>query len=227
MGSFLGQRRVKAAATLLDEREVESRRVRNRLQMVGDVSVGIYTQVCIADWNGRMLSLGEIWNCVFEGSTKVRIRGLAAVPRPPTGVNRQLLQVGEAPFLGNSSDLTRRQNRKAAQVDLFCAFRLQVVVKKPVMTDLIVGVVTDVLWHIAVEYQKASDVVWSEPAGKRQIDGREALIGCSAEFGVLNPQVGLDLFQCTEERQDCEVALRDWRHILLHAKSRRGYRQHR
>src|SRR5579859_874484 len=142
-----------------------------------------------------MLSLGEIWNGVLESSSKVWVRGRAAIPRPPTGVDRQLLQVGEAPFLRNSRDLTRCQNRKAAQVDLFCAFRLQVVVKKPVMTDLIVGVVADVLRHIAVEYQKACDVVWSEPAGKRQIDRREALIGCSAEFGVLNPQVGLDLLQ--------------------------------
>ncbi len=135
-----------------------------------------------------MLSLGEVGNSVFESSSKVRVRGLAAVARPPAGVDRQLLQVGEAPFLGNPSDLTRGQNRKAAQVDLLCAFRLQVVVEKPVMTDLIVSVVADVLRHIAVEYQKSRDVVWSEPAGKRQIDRREALISCSAEFGVLNPQ---------------------------------------
>jgi len=38
------------------------------------------------------------------------------------------------------------------------------------MTDLIVSVVADVLRHITVEYQKSRDVVWSEPAGKRQID---------------------------------------------------------
>src|SRR5882762_8012482 len=174
-----------------------------------------------------MLSLGEVGNSVFESSSEVRVRGLAAVARPPDGVDRQLLQVGEAPFLGNPSDLTRGQNRKAAQVDLLCAFRLQVVVEKPVMTDLIVSVVADVLRHIAVEYQKSRDVVWSEPAGKRQIDRREALISCSAEFGVLNPQVGLDLFQGAQERQDCDVALSDWRAILLPAKCRRGSRQQR
>ncbi len=48
IGYLLSQRRVQAAATLLDEREVESRRVRNRLQMVRDVAVGIYAQVAIA-----------------------------------------------------------------------------------------------------------------------------------------------------------------------------------
>src|SRR5580692_4659710 len=109
-----------------------------------------------------MLSLGEVGNCIFESSSKVGVRGRAAVPRPPTGVNRQLLQVGEAPFLRNSSDLTRGQNRKAAQVDLLSALRLQVVVEKPVVADFIVRVVGDVLRHIAVEYQEPRDVIWSE-----------------------------------------------------------------
>src|SRR3984893_7092492 len=167
-----------------------------------------------------MLSPGEIWNCVLESSSKVGVGRCAAVPRPPAGVNRQLLQVGEAPFLRNSCDSTRRQNSKAAQVDLFCAFRLQVVVKKPVMTDLIVGVVADVLRHIAVEYQKACDVVWSEPAGKRQIDRREALIGRSAEFGVLNPQVGFHLLQRAQKRENCDVAFCNWRAILISTKCR-------
>ncbi len=174
-----------------------------------------------------MLSLGEVGNSVFESSSKVWVRGLAAVARPPAGVDRQLLQVGEAPFLGNPSDLTRGQNRKAAQVDLLCAFRLQVVVEKPVMTDLIVSVVADVLRHIAVEYQKSRDVVWSEPPGKRQIDRREALISCSAEFGVLNPQVGLDLFQGAQEGQDCDIALCDRRAVPIPAKCRRGAWQQR
>ncbi len=48
IGYLLSQRRVQTTSTLLDEREVESRRVRNRLQMVGDVAVGIYAQVAIA-----------------------------------------------------------------------------------------------------------------------------------------------------------------------------------
>src|SRR5258705_2710585 len=174
-----------------------------------------------------MLSLSEIWNCVLESSTKVRVRGFAAVPCPPTGVYRQLLQVGEASLLGNSRDLTRGQNRKAAQVDGLCTLRLQVVVEKPVMTDLIVGVVGDVLRHIAVEHEEPRDVVWSESGGKRQIDRREALIGGSPEFGVLNPQVGLDLLQGAQEREDCDVALCDWRAIPIPAKSRRGTRQQR
>src|SRR5258708_32370544 len=114
-----------------------------------------------------MLSLSEIWNCVLESSTKVWVRGLAAVPCPPTGVYRQLLQVGEASLLGNSRDLTRGQNRKAAQVDLLCAFRLQVVVEKPVMTDLIVSVVADVLRHIAVRREDPRGGVLSESGGKR------------------------------------------------------------
>src|SRR4029077_9486034 len=121
----------------------------NCLEMVGDVPATIHAQVGIAQGNGRMRSLGEVGNCVFELSAKVRVRGLAAQPRPPSGVDGQLLQVGEAPGLGNSSDFTRGQNRKVSrQVDGFSAFRLQVVVEKPVVADLIVGVVGDVLRHV-------------------------------------------------------------------------------
>jgi hypothetical protein len=88
------------------------------------------------------------------------------------------------------------------------------------MTDLIVSVVGDVLRHIAVEYQEPRDVIWSEPsddflAVEFQIDWRLALIGRSAEFGVLNPQVGLDLLQGAQEGQNCDVALGDWRAILV------------
>ena len=177
-----------------------------------------------------MLSLSEIWNCVLESSSKVWVRGLAAVPCPPFGVDRQLLQVGEASFLGNSSDLTRRQNRKVAQVNRLCAFRLQVIVEKPVVADLIVGVVGDVLRHIAVEHEESGDVGWSEPSNdfltvEFQIDWRLALIGRSAEFGVLNPQVGLDLLQGAQEGQNCDVALGDWRAILVPPECRCGPRQ--
>src|SRR5580704_5046404 len=231
IGYLLRQRRVQAASALLDECEVESRRVRNRLQMVGDVALGIQAQVGIAQGNGRMLSLSEIWNCVLESSSKVWIRGRAAVPCPPFSVYRQLLQVGEAACLGNARDFTRGQNGKIfRQVDGLSALRLQVVVEKPVMTDLIVSVVGDVLRHIAVEYQEPRDVIWSEPsddflAVEFQIDWRLALIGRSAEFGVLNPQVGLDLLQGAQEGQNCDVALGDWRAILVPPECRCGPRQ--
>jgi len=85
--------------------------------------------------------------------------------------------------------------------------------------------VADVLRHITVKYQKSRDEVWSEPAGKRQIDRREALISCSAEFGILNPQVGLDLLQSAQERQDCDIALCDRRAVPIPAKCRRRSRQ--
>jgi len=97
-----------------------------------------------------------------------------------------------------------------AQVDLLCAFRLQVVVEKPVVADLIVGVVGDVLRHIAVEHEEPGDVGWSEPSNdflpvEFEINWRLALIGCSAKFGILNPQVGFDLLQGAQEGENCRA----------------------
>ena len=162
-----------------------------------------------------MLSLGQVRDSVLKRTSQVRVGCRAAVPRPPGGVHRQLLQVGKAPFLRNSCDLTRRQSGKVAQVDRLCAFRSQVVVEKPMVTDLVVGVVGDVLGHIAVEHEESGDVGWSESGSDFQtvefeINRRIALIGCSAEFGILNPQIGLDLLQSTQERQNCDVSLCDW-----------------
>src|ERR1700739_2649047 len=178
-----------------------------------------------------MRPLGENRDCVLESSSKVWICRLAAEPCPPFSVYRQLLQGGEAACLGNARDFTRGQNGKIfPQVDSLSALRLEVVVEKPMVTDLIVGVVGDVLRHIAVKNQETRDVIWSEPGDDFltvdfQIDRREALIGSSAKFGVLNPQVGLDLLQGAQERQDCDVALCDRRAILIPAKCRRSARQ--
>ena len=47
----------------------------------------IQIQVVVVYGNGRMLSLGEIWNGVLESSTEVRILGRAAVTGPPCGVD--------------------------------------------------------------------------------------------------------------------------------------------
>src|SRR4029077_12273128 len=86
IGYLLSQGRVQAAAALLDEREVESCRVRNRLQMVGDVAIAIQDQIAIVQRNGRMLSLGKVRDGVLESCSEVGVGCRAAVPRPPGSV---------------------------------------------------------------------------------------------------------------------------------------------
>ena len=103
------------------------------------------------------------------------------------------------------------------------------------MTDLIVGIVSDVLRHIPIEHLESRDVRRREPGGdflavKFQINRGETLVGGSAKFHILNPQVGLDLLQSAQERQNGDVALGDWRVVvvlLLSAEGRRGRRQKR
>jgi len=78
-----------------------------------------------------MLSLSEIWNCVsrkFHQSLGSRFSLRYRVHQLVSIVN--CFKLVRRPFWGTPRDSTRGQNRKTAQVDLLCPFRLQVVVEK-------------------------------------------------------------------------------------------------
>src|SRR6266436_1589769 len=98
-----------------------------------------------------MLTLSKIWDRIFEVATEIRVHRPAPVPCPPCGVYGQLLQIGKPPVLWDSSYLARRQDCESTQVDGLCAFRNEVVVEKSVVADLIIGIIGDVLRHVAVE----------------------------------------------------------------------------
>ena len=89
VGDPLGQRGVEAGAALLDEREVEARRVGDRLEVVrrGEVGVG--------SGNRRKLPLSQAWDGLRERVAEVGVLRVAAVARPPTRVHGELHQVGE------------------------------------------------------------------------------------------------------------------------------------
>jgi hypothetical protein len=48
------------------------------------------------------------------------------------------------------------------------------------------------------------------------------LISGAAEFRVLDPKIGFDLLKRTQERQNCDIALGDWRVIIFWSSE--GYR---
>jgi hypothetical protein len=50
-----------------------------------------------------------------------------------------------------------------AKVDWLAALGLQIIIQKRVMADLVVGVVSDVLRHVAVKHQQAGNVGRSKP----------------------------------------------------------------
>ena len=58
--------------------------------------------------------------------------------------------------------------------------------------------------HVAVEHQKASNVGWSEPRYEWQIDRKESLIGGSAEFRILNPEIAST---CSRALKNVRIAM--------------------
>jgi hypothetical protein len=178
---LLGESRVQTAAALFNKREVESRRVRDGLQVVGDVATAIEGEIAVIERDSRMLSLRKIRNGLFESAAEIGVGGSAAETRPPRSVHRQLLQVGKPPLMRHSCYLAWRQNSKFAQVNGLGAFRRKIVVEKAVVANLVVSVVRDVLRHVAVEH-KSRDVIRRQPridflTVQFQVDWRKPLIG--------------------------------------------------
>src|SRR6266852_1661476 len=106
MGDPLSQRWVEAGPPLLDKRKVESSRVGDRLEMI------FGGQVAIVSGNRRELPRTQTGDCLSESVTEVGILRAAAVPRPPTGVHRELHEVGEPSDLLGACRLTAWQGAK-------------------------------------------------------------------------------------------------------------------
>jgi hypothetical protein len=94
MGYPLGQGRVEAAASYLDEGEMECRRVGDCLDVIKRSEVGIGSGNC------RMLPSVQARDRLRKirlGVSKIGVKGAAAIPRPPTGIDGELREIGE-PF---------------------------------------------------------------------------------------------------------------------------------
>src|SRR2546427_343572 len=116
-------------------------------------------RVGIASGNCRMLPFIQARNCVIEGRAKIGV-GRAAVSNPPTGVHRKAGEVGEPSDLPGPVCGAARQSAKAIKVDGRRALRSQVRVKEGGMADLIIGIVVDILVHVAIKNLKGSGVEW-------------------------------------------------------------------
>jgi hypothetical protein len=109
----------------------------------------------------------QIGDGIFESAPEVWIRRRASVPRPPGRIDDELLKIGEPAILRDSGYSARWQHREPTQVNRLRTFRYEIVVEKSMMADLIVGVIGDVLRHIAVKNLKGSHVA----RGKAFLDG--------------------------------------------------------
>src|SRR5262245_2636590 len=132
---------------------------------------------------------------------KIRVMTVVPVPRPPTGINRQLGQVGKpAPNqVGvDSGGCAAHQSAKRIEVCRSRALGDQIRVEEGVVSNFIVGVIVDVLIHVFVQRREGFSIVWitSSTWNFGVLD--------STEFIVLDPKVGLEYLECRwEPEQGC------------------------
>jgi hypothetical protein len=116
---------------------------------------------------------------------------VVAVSRPPAGINRELGQVSE-PLSDqggvNSGGSTARQGAKRIEICRSCSMGDQVRIEELVMSDLIIGIVVDVLSHISVQHCDVGGVEWTATST------RDFGVLDATQFVVLDPKVGLEYF---------------------------------
>jgi hypothetical protein len=198
MGYSLGQCWVEAGAALLDKAEMERRRVGDRLNVIRGSEVGIASGDC------RKFPGEQAWDRLreLESWAKIRVMGAAAIPRPPTGVDGELHEIGEPFFcFVGPCRLTALQRAKLIEVNLLCALRLQIGVDEGLVADLILGIVVDILIHVPIEILQRLGV------GRAPAAAGDFFILDSSEFVVLAPEIALNEFNRGQESQDRDIAL--------------------
>ena len=138
------QRCVEAGAALFDITKVKARGESDRLDVVTGI-VGV-AQFVIISGNGSMLPASQTRDRIREGRTEVRVGG-ASVASPPAGIHTELFKIRKPSNLGDERDLARRQGSELAQVNFLLALGFQIGIEESRVTDLIIGVVSDILGH--------------------------------------------------------------------------------
>src|SRR5580704_14936086 len=144
---------------------MESRGEGDCLEVRGDggrivIAQGAAGRVGIASGNRCMLTYVQTRDCLNERRAQVEI-GVrnAAVPRPKTGIHSELREVGEPlELLVCSCRFTARQSSKRAEVNRFCTLRLQVRFQEGNVADLVVGIVVNILGHVAIKNLKSANM---------------------------------------------------------------------
>src|SRR4029077_13469798 len=123
---------------------------------------------------------------------KIRVMAIVAVTRPPAGVDSKLRQVSEpmsdlVPI--NSRRGATHQSAKRVQICTRRSPGEQVRVEELVMSDLIIGVVMDIVLHFILNNLQGVGVGWIGFAAW------DFVVVDAAEFVVLDPKVGLEYLQ--------------------------------
>src|SRR6266511_1350690 len=126
---------------------------------------------------------------------------VVAVARPPAGVDGKLRQVSEPMSDQVWIDSCRTAAHQSAKRVEVCRSRSlgdQVRVEELVMSNLIIGVVMDVVLHFILNNLQGVRVGFIATAARNFV-----ILG-AAEFVVLNPKVSLESLQCRwEPKEGC------------------------
>ena len=148
----LCHRRVKAIATLFDGRHMERGSVGDGLEVVSWGKVGVGSGDCCKH------PRSQAWNGLWKHETRIQIgviRG-AAIPSPPTSIQGELHEICEPRFPAGACRRAARQSTKLLEVGWCCTLGHQICVQESEMSNLIVGVVMDVLIKVPVEVLSAA-----------------------------------------------------------------------
>ena len=145
----------------------------------------------------------EVRDGLRQGVAEVGVLRVAAVARPPAGVDGQLHQVGQPADLTRASRLAAGQRAELVQVDRLRAVRLQVRVDEVRVALLVVGVVVDVLGDVLVQHRERPGV------GRVSASARDLAVLDPAELVVLLPEVGLEQLGRGEELENRHIAIRE------------------
>src|SRR5712692_6055960 len=132
-----------------------------------------------------MLSDRQAGNCLWKSVTEIGVFRATAIPSPPAGVHGELHDIGEPADLLSACRLTAWQRTKLVQVDYVRAFGFQVSVNEYFVGQLILGIVMDILIHVAVENLQGRGVDRATTAP------RDFPTLNTPQFAILLPQVHL------------------------------------
>jgi hypothetical protein len=122
-------------------------------------------------------------NGLREDRIRVKIGiGDAAILRPKAGVDGELGKIGESSHLLGAVRFAARQLREWSQVGWLDTDRFQVITEKSCVADFIVGVVMNVLRHVAIEKLQGLGIGHIAP-----VESADFLILSTTEFRVLLP----------------------------------------
>ena len=157
-------------------------------------------KVAIVSGNGWKPPLTQTRNGLRERVTEIGVLIAAAVARPPTGVHGEFHEVGEPPDLPGACRFTTRNIAKVIQIDGIGANGSQECVDEREVADLILGIVVNVLRHVAIQLLKGIDV------GCTRRSSWNFAVWDSSEFVVLSPQIGFENFNCSQEPENCHIS---------------------